>query len=212
MAYGGCSGRRTRGERAVGADRGDQQPVDTLSSDRCDESLGDRIPRRPGPTHDDPIPLSAWKARQTNPDTLVLLDQLLDENTDAETATELNHTASRSGIGKPFTAAIVLHLRRASNLPSHAQRLHARGLLTTKEIAKQLDVHTSTIKAWHDAGLLKSEKANERLYHPPEPGDPRLVKHLGGHLTDREPTQPSIPKRCTMKPKRLPEVPRWVCG
>jgi DNA invertase Pin-like site-specific DNA recombinase len=141
-----------------------------------------------------PIPLSAWKARQTDPDTLALLDQLLDEHTDAETATELNHAASRSGTGKPFTPAIVLHLRRASNLPSHAQRLHARGLLTTGEIAKQLDVHTSTIKAWHHAGLLKSEKANdknERLYHPPEPGDPRLVKHLGRRLTDREPTQPS---------------------
>ena len=30
-----------------------------------------------------PIPLSAWKARQTDPDTLALLDQLLDEHTDA---------------------------------------------------------------------------------------------------------------------------------
>jgi hypothetical protein len=140
-----------------------------------------------------PIPLSAWKARQTNPDTLTLLDRLLDEHTDAETATELNHAGHRSGTGKPFTPTIVLHLRRAGNLPSHTERLRARGLLTTGQIAEQLGVHTSTIKAWRHAGLLKSEKANdknERLYHPPEPGDPTLVKRLGWRLADREPTQP----------------------
>ncbi|MGH2831806.1 MAG: recombinase family protein, partial [Solirubrobacteraceae bacterium] len=140
-----------------------------------------------------PLPLSAWKARQTDPDTLALLDRLLDEHTDAETATELNHAGRRSGTGKPFTTTIVLHLRRANNLPSHAERLHAHGLLTTHEIAKQLGVHTSTIKAWHHAGLLQSEKANdknEQLYHPPEPNDPRLVKRLGWRLTNREPTQP----------------------
>jgi len=140
-----------------------------------------------------PIPLSAWKARQTDPDTLTLIDRLLDEHTDAETATELNDAGRRSGTGKPFTAAIVLHLRRAHNLPSHPERLQARGLLTTNEIAKQLGVHTSTIKAWHHAGLLKSEKANdknERLYYPPTPSDPRLVKHLGWRLDQREPTKP----------------------
>ncbi len=140
-----------------------------------------------------PIPPRAWEARQTDPDTLALLDRLLDKHTDAETAAELNHAARRSGTGKPFTAAIVLHIRRARNLPSHAERLQARGLLTVDEITKQLGVHTSTIKAWDHAGLLKSEKAsdkNQRLYHPPTPGDPRLIKRLGWRLANREPTQP----------------------
>jgi hypothetical protein len=95
-------------------------------------------------------------------------------------------------MGKPFTAAIVLHLRRSHRLPSHADRLRARGLLTLAETAKMLDVHPTTIKAWHRAGLLESEKANdknERLYHPPRPGDPRLVKQLGRPLAEREPTE-----------------------
>ncbi len=70
-----------------------------------------------------PIPPRAWEARQTDPDTLALLDRLLDKHTDAETAAELNHAARRSGTGKPFTAAIVLHIRRARNLPSQAERL-----------------------------------------------------------------------------------------
>ena len=139
-----------------------------------------------------PIPPTAWKARQTNPDTLALLDQLLDQHTDAEVAATLNQSGQRSGMDKPFTNKIVLELRRDHNLPSHAERLRARGLLTLNQTATLLNVSTSTIKHWHHAGLLTSEKANdknERLYQPPQPGDPRLVKKLGRRLADREPIE-----------------------
>ncbi len=135
-----------------------------------------------------PIPLSAWKERQTDPETFAMVDRLLDEHTDAETAAKLNQAGPRSGMGKPFTAQIVLHLRRAHGLQSHAERLRARGLLTLSETARQLGVHTGTIKAWQRAGLLESEKANdknERLFVPPGPGDPRLVKRLGWRLDRR---------------------------
>ena len=114
-----------------------------------------------------PIPPNSWQARQTDPATLALLDRLLDDHTDAETAAELNAAGHRSGEGKPFTPRIVLGLRRAHNLPSHRERLRARGLLTIGETAERLGVHASTIKAWHRAGLLESHKANdknERLY------------------------------------------------
>lgn len=141
-----------------------------------------------------PIPPPAWKARETDPDTLALLDRLLDQHTDAETAAELNHRGHHSGEGKPFTARIVLHLRRDHHLPSHAERLRDRGLLTLSETATLLRVSTSTIKAWHRAGLLTSEKANdknERLFQPPTPGDPRLVKQLGRPLSERKPVASS---------------------
>jgi DNA invertase Pin-like site-specific DNA recombinase len=147
---------------------------------------------RGGQTHSltTPLPLNSWQARQTDPDTLALIDRLLDDHTDAETADRLNAAGRRSGMNKPFTARIVLGLRRRCNLPSHADRLRARGLLTLNEIAEQLGVHTSTIKAWHRAGLLTSRKANDknqRLFEPPAPGDPRLVKRQGRPLSDREP-------------------------
>jgi len=140
-----------------------------------------------------PLPPTAWQARQTHPDTLALLDRLLDQHTDNETAALLNQAGHRSGEGKPFTGRIVLVLRRDHQLASHAQRLRATGLLTLSEIAARLDVHPGTIKTWQRAGLLTSQKANdknERLYQPPEPGDPRLVKQQGRPLTEREPTQP----------------------
>jgi DNA invertase Pin-like site-specific DNA recombinase len=150
---------------------------------------------RGGKTHSltIPTPLNSWQARQTDPDTLKLLDQLLDDHTDAETAGQLNHAGRRSGMNLPFSARIVLGLRRNNNLPSHHDRLRARGLLTLTEIADQLGVHPSTINHWHRAGLLTSHKANDknqRLFEPPTPGDPRLVKRLGWRLANREPTQP----------------------
>ena len=117
-----------------------------------------------------------------------------EEHTDAETAQQLNAAGHRSGEGKPFTSAIVVDLRRAHALPSHAERLRGKGLLTKDEITQRLGVHPTTIKNWHRAGLLPSHKANdknERLYQPPTPGDPRLVARQGSPINKRVPTQPA---------------------
>jgi hypothetical protein len=135
-----------------------------------------------------PIPPAAWQLRQTVPEVLAELDRLLDDHTDAETANALNASGHRSGEGKPFTGRIVLELRRSHQLPSHADRLRARGLLTLPEIADRLGVHVSTIKAWRRAGLLTAHKANDKnipLFDPPDPSDLRLVKRQGSKLARR---------------------------
>jgi DNA invertase Pin-like site-specific DNA recombinase len=137
---------------------------------------------------DVPVPPPAWQLRQTKPEALALLDRLLDDHTDGQTAAALNAAGHRSGEGRPFTSRIVLDLRQAHHLPSHADRLRARGLLTMTETAARLGVHISTIKAWRRAGLLTARKANDRnvpLFDPPDPDDPRLVKHQGNKLTSR---------------------------
>jgi DNA invertase Pin-like site-specific DNA recombinase len=141
-----------------------------------------------------PIPLASYQTRQTKPETLAALDHLLDTHTDAQAADALNADGHRSGTGQAFTPKIVLHLRRSNGLPSHRERLRARGLLSIPELADRLGVHHSTIKAWHRAGLLHSHQANdknERLYEPPTPGDPRLVKRMGSRLDKRAHTPPS---------------------
>jgi DNA invertase Pin-like site-specific DNA recombinase/DNA-binding transcriptional regulator YiaG len=141
-----------------------------------------------------PIPLGGGQARQTDPDTLGALDRLLDTHTDAQAAEALNRAGHRSGTGQVFTPSIVLHLRRSNGLPSHLDRLRARGLLTIGEVAERLGVSASTIKAWHRAGLLVSHQANDKniaLFEPPTPGDPALVKRMGSSLTKRVLTQPS---------------------
>lgn len=141
-----------------------------------------------------PIPPTGWQLRQTNADTLRLLDRLLDDHTDAQAAEALNAAGHRSGSGQAFSPRLVLHLRRSNGLSSHLERLRSRGLLTITELAERLAVHPSTIKAWHRAGLLVSYQANEkniRLFEPPTPGDPRLMKKMGSSLANRASTPPS---------------------
>lgn len=73
-------------------------------------------------------------------------------------------------------------------------RLGSRGLLTIPEVAERLDVSTSTVKAWHLAGLFVSHQAdnkNIRFFEPPTPGDPGLVKRMGSRLHQRVLTPPS---------------------
>ena len=140
------------------------------------------------------IPPTSWQARQTRPDTVKALDQLLDTHTDAEAAQALNAAGHRSGENKPFTAGIVVHIRHKYHLLSHAERLRAQGLLTTTEIAQHLAVHPSTIKSWTKAGILNSHKANdknERLYEPPIADDSRLHARQGSPLRKRVHTQPT---------------------
>ncbi len=169
--------------------------IDDITLNRTDQ-IHMHVRFRGGQTHSltIPLPSPAWHLRATNPDTLALLDRLLDEHTDAEVAAKLNEAGHRSGDGKAFTNRIVLELRRSHQFPSHRDRLRARGLLTLAEFAQQLGVHPSTIKAWQRAGLLRSRQANdknERLFEPPTPGDPRLVKRPGSRLDHREPIEPS---------------------
>jgi DNA invertase Pin-like site-specific DNA recombinase len=170
--------------------------IDDITLNR-DQQITAHVRLKGGQTHTLtlPIPLRCWQARKVHPDTVTLIDRLLEDHTDAETAQLLNQTARRSGTGQPFSSAIVAHLRRDYQLPSHRDRLRARGLLTINEIADQLGVGTTTIKAWRTAGLLTGHTANdknERLYEPPAAGDPRLIKRGGWRLNSRE-TAPSTP-------------------
>jgi DNA invertase Pin-like site-specific DNA recombinase len=137
-----------------------------------------------------PKALNSWQARQTPADTLAEIDRLLDDHTDAETAAKLNQAGRRSGTNRPFTARIIIGTRRRNDLPSHRERLRARGMLTQQEITEQLGVHANTIHAWRRAGLLPAHKANDKndyLYQPPTADDPRLRPQQGRRLTDREP-------------------------
>lgn len=141
-----------------------------------------------------PIPPTGWQTRQTHPDTLAALDQLLDDHTDAEAADALNAAGHRSGTDQAFTAKIVLDLRRSNGLASHHQRLRTAGMLTNIEIAELLGVHPTTVKNWTAAGILVSHKANDknqRLYPPPGPHPPR--KKQGSKLSKRATTPECSP-------------------
>jgi DNA invertase Pin-like site-specific DNA recombinase len=163
-----------------------------------DQQITAHVRLKGGQTHtlNLPLPRPATELRRTATELIEKIDRLLEDHTEGEIAQILNDQGERSFEGKPFTATIVQRLRASRRLTTRHDRLRARGLLTPHETAKRLGVHIDTIKHWHAAGLLTAHNINDkhdRLYEPPEPGDPRLAKHRGRRLKDREPS-PSTPR------------------
>jgi DNA invertase Pin-like site-specific DNA recombinase len=130
--------------------------------------------------------LNAWQLRETSTEIVGLIDQLLNQHTDAEIATILNERGYLSGTRQPFHRGIVQHIRQRHQLPSRYARLRARGLLTLDEIADRLNVSTDTVKIWARHGLLHRHPCNDKhecLYEPPGQNAP--VKMQGRRLSDR---------------------------
>ncbi len=135
-----------------------------------------------------PIPLAAWQLRQTPPEVVAAIDQLLDDHTDAQIATILSARGMVSGTGQPLHARLIGQIRTHYQLPSHPQRLRDAGLLTLAEIARRLHVHPNTVKKWHNHGLLTGRLANDKgeyLYQLPGPD---LVRPRTGRPPRRSPT------------------------
>lgn len=121
------------------------------------------------------------------PDALLAeVEELLEEHTDAETATILNDRGRRPLRGGSFSATRVQYIRRTYKLPSLYERLRARGLLTLKEMAERLRVHTCTVKTWRKQGRLTAHVCNDRgqrLYEWPD-DPPRRRQGVGKVLSE----------------------------
>ena len=131
-----------------------------------------------GATHTITVPVS--RGRCSLPELIVLIDQLLDDFTDAEVAEQLNQRGWRTYEGKPFAAARVVSLRRYHQLKAHGTRLTERGLLSAAQAAKAYGVCQQTIMAWGRAGLLPTYRLNDRgmvVFPSPDEHAPRKNAH-----------------------------------
>ena len=127
-----------------------------------------------------PLPVAAWQARQTDPMVVTLIDELLNEHTDAEIVEILNQRGLRSGGGLPFARLLVQEVRLAYRLPSRFARLRSAGYLTLPEMAMTLGVCSATVKQWRAHGLLRATRGNDKgeyLYEPPGPDAPVKWAH-----------------------------------
>ena len=134
-----------------------------------------------------PVPMS--RIRKTPDEVVQTLDRLLETCTDREAAERLNGLGHRNWRGQVFTAKKVSLVRRTYGLQSRYERLRARGLLTAAELAKQLNVSTTTIHIWGRQGFLQRElygNAKRCLYAPLS--GRVLVKGQGG----RRPKPPTL--------------------
>src|SRR5206468_12361017 len=76
-----------------------------------------------GATHTMTLPIS--QGRRSAQEVLTLIDQLLDDYTDAEVAEQLNQRGWRTYEGKLFQATRILSLRRYHQLKDHGMRLRS---------------------------------------------------------------------------------------
>lgn len=124
-----------------------------------------------------PRPRSAWELRQTSTEVVAEIDRLLERHGDTEIASILNAKGMRSGEGRAFHRAIVCRLRHHYELKSRYERLREAGMLTSDEIARELNVTAATINVWRRSGLLRAVRYDDRnRYLYEHPGADRPVK------------------------------------
>jgi DNA invertase Pin-like site-specific DNA recombinase len=139
-----------------------------------EEVITAQVRLKGGATQTLTLPIS--DGRRTAPQVIALLDQLLEDYTDAEVAEQLNQRGWRTCEGNPFHARRVLSLRRDYQLKDHGTRLRERGLLSADEAAKAYGVCRATIMEWGRAGLLPTYRTNDRgmvVFPPPDEHAPQ---------------------------------------
>jgi DNA invertase Pin-like site-specific DNA recombinase len=127
-----------------------------------------------------PLPLPAWRRRQTPPKIVQEIDRLLDQHHTGEVAALLNAQGLLSGGGQPFTIQMVDYVVTTYGLATRLQRLRRQGLLMPQELADRLGVKVTTIHVWHRRGLLQGHKLKARgdwLFEVPDPELPAKGKH-----------------------------------
>src|SRR6266849_1680026 len=143
-----------------------------------DEVITAQVRFKGGATQTITIPIS--HGRRSAPELIALIDQLLDDYTDAEVAEQLNQRGWRTYEGKPFSAARGLSLRCYQRLKDHGTRLAERGLLSADEAASAYGVCRQTIMDWGRAGLIPMYRTNDHgiaVFAPPDEHAPKIGAH-----------------------------------
>ena len=116
-----------------------------------------------------PVPLNAWRKRQTHPTALARLEALLTAHTDSEVASRLNDEGWTTGAGAPFDVAAVRWLQHRWKIKNYREHLRDDGYLTTAEMAARLGISERQTRDWRHLGRLLATPYNDRrdwLFHP----------------------------------------------
>jgi len=156
--------------------------IEDVTLTRTSEDVDVRIRLKGGATHQMtvPVPLKASDAIRTKLHIIKEIDKLLNHFTDKEVAENLNQRDIKPSVKAKFDARIIGNLRRSHNLKSRYDRLKEKGLLTSKEIAKELGASISEVRSGREYGLLKGCVYNAtggRLYEPVTDKD-RLMENI----------------------------------
>jgi hypothetical protein len=129
-------------------------------------------------------PKSSAQQITTPPEIVALVDRLLDDHVYSEIAEILNERGLHpGGSARPgrqnvrFTPLRVAYVVHSYGLRSRYDRLRARGMLTTKELAKHLGIHEATVVQWAKNGILVKHAYNGHFYLYEDPGPDPPTKH-----------------------------------
>lgn len=124
-----------------------------------------------------PIPLNAWRKRQTHPKALARLEVLLETHTDGEVAAKLNEEGFTTGAGAPFDLAAVRWLQHRWGIKSYRDHLRDEGYLTPTEMAAKLGLSKSYASELRRSGRLLATPYNDpgdHLFQPIERQPPAI--------------------------------------
>jgi hypothetical protein len=132
-----------------------------------------------------PVPQPACRTWQTPPQIVAQIDRLLDQYTEGEIAAQFNRQGLHSGKGGRFKRTTIENIRHSYGLSSRYDRLREKGMLTVKEIAKDLGIVTGTAHTWRELGILKAKAYNDKNQYLFEPfSGPKPVTWRGKKLSD----------------------------
>jgi DNA invertase Pin-like site-specific DNA recombinase len=109
-----------------------------------------------------PFPPPFAQSRLTAPQTLEVMQQLLYDATDAQTAAQLNALGYRTFTGLPFHATHVAQLCRHHRLKDRYTSLREQGWLTAAEMAEQCGISVPSVWRWYHQGRLVGAVYNDR--------------------------------------------------
>ena len=126
-----------------------------------------------------PLPLSAWQGRKTLQHVVDLIDELLENHTDAQVVDLLNERGCVTGADDKFSIESLRWIRYSGGLKSYKKRLMEKGMITPKETVTRFGISYSTLDLWRNKGFLRSCKCNDKgdwLYYLPSDEDVNKMK------------------------------------
>jgi DNA invertase Pin-like site-specific DNA recombinase len=145
-----------------------------------------------------PIPLNAWRKRQTHPKALARAEALLQAHSRAEVAAKLNEEGFTTGAGAPFDPDAVSWLQQRWGLKTYRDHLLAAGKLTSTKMATQLGISAELLSEWRRSGRLSATRCNDKgewLYDPvkqqPQWIQARATCYAAANITNEDHRSPT---------------------
>ncbi|MBF0298232.1 MAG: recombinase family protein [Oligoflexia bacterium] len=129
-----------------------------------------------------PIPKSGFMQIKMPAHIVKKVDILLDKYLDKEIVIRLNNDNEKTGLGEPFTVETIRRIKYYYNLKSLKERLQAKGMLSSDQLATKLNVSGHQLNKWKKQGFIKvhsfGDFYSQVLYEFPSN---KIIKQIKSH-------------------------------